>query len=233
MRWKTNSLYPLSGWLRLLGCDCPENLAGRRTGRPRLQPAEAVVRHQQQALLLSTHQTSISMNRHISKKAPNGSKLKNPSEYQSWRGMLERCTNKNHSTFHLYGGAGITVCDRWRSFEDFLEDMGHRPAGTSLDRIDGKLGYSPSNCRWANRVEQFENSSRYTPVAVGTRFGMLTVISPERILVSHGRSKKSAVRCMCECGRGVVVRVNALRTGGSTSCGCKRVISLIIRNKTK
>lgn len=182
---------------------------------------------------MPTHPTSFSMKRHISKKASNGSRLNNPSEHQSWRGMLERCTNENHSTFHLYGGAGIKVCDRWRSFEAFVEDMGHRPAGTSLDRIDGKQGYSPSNCRWANRVEQFENSSRYRPLAVGERFGMLTVISSDRIAMSQGRSKKSAARCMCECGKRVVVRVNALRTGGSTSCGCKRVISLILRNKTK
>jgi hypothetical protein len=71
--------------------------------------------------------------------------------------MLDRCTNPNHVYFRLYGGRGITVCDRWRSFENFLADMGLRPEGRSLDRVDPDGIYEPTNCRWATAVEQRRN----------------------------------------------------------------------------
>jgi hypothetical protein len=77
--------------------------------------------------------------------------------YSSWQSMLDRCTNPNHVYFRLYGGRGITVCDRWRSFENFLADMGLRPEGRSLDRVDPDGIYEPTNCRWATAVEQRRN----------------------------------------------------------------------------
>lgn len=78
-------------------------------------------------------------------------------EYNIWRTMRARCQNPRSKSFPHYGGRGIAVCDRWQSFELFLADMGERPPGTTLDRINNDLGYLPSNCRWATHVEQGNN----------------------------------------------------------------------------
>ena len=77
--------------------------------------------------------------------------------YTSWRSMWARCRRANHHKFALYGGRGIAVCERWQDFTNFLEDMGERPAGRTLDRIDGDGDYCPDNCRWATSLEQRHN----------------------------------------------------------------------------
>jgi hypothetical protein len=68
--------------------------------------------------------------------------------------MLQRCTNQAAKKYARYGAVGITVCDEWNSFENFLSDMGERPAGTTLDRTNGALGYSKENCVWATPRQQ-------------------------------------------------------------------------------
>ena len=75
----------------------------------------------------------------------------------SWSDMRARCLNPNHTKFPMYGGKGITVCERWSDYSVFLADMGERPCGKTLDRIDGTKGYSPGNCRWATPLEQQAN----------------------------------------------------------------------------
>lgn len=78
-------------------------------------------------------------------------------EYRVWNGMRQRCLNKNFRDYHRYGGRGITMCERWLEYENFLADMGSPPKGHSLDRIDNNAGYSPDNCRWATKLVQQRN----------------------------------------------------------------------------
>lgn len=81
--------------------------------------------------------------------------------WNSWMKAKDRCFNSKHIAFHKYGGAGISMCDRWKnSFESFYADMGDPPTSThSLDRIDNSKGYEPENCRWASKKQQSDNSS--------------------------------------------------------------------------
>jgi hypothetical protein len=78
-------------------------------------------------------------------------------EYNSWSGMWARVRGKKDKWILCYVSRGITVCDRWRMFENFLEDMGKRPEGTSLDRINNDGNYEPENCRWATPKQQTDN----------------------------------------------------------------------------
>ena len=81
--------------------------------------------------------------------------------YRSWRSMIRRCTDPGLKNFAAYGGRGVGVCERWRkSFSAFLEDVGERPAGKTLDRLDNDKNYEPGNCRWATRAEQDKNRRR-------------------------------------------------------------------------
>lgn len=123
-------------------------------------------------------------------------------EHSVWSGMISRCTNEKATEYSNYGGRGISVCDRWLSYANFLEDMGRRPSQEhSIDRIDNEKGYSPGNCRWATRKEQCRNKRTNRLITArgetktiaewaeitGLRFGTIS----ERL--RHGWSEESAV----------------------------------------
>jgi hypothetical protein len=80
--------------------------------------------------------------------------------YNIWLGVVQRCTNPNRDTFSYYGGRGITICDRWKDFNNFYEDMGDPPEGHTLERKDNNVGYAKDNCVWATKEQQSNNTRR-------------------------------------------------------------------------
>jgi len=114
--------------------------------------------------------------------------------YNSYQHMKQRCCNATHPKFDNYGGRGISVCDRWmESFEAFLDDMGDRPEGTSLERIDGNGNYEPGNCKWATDIEQNNNKRTNSTLTIYGK--SMTVAQWARIAVTypaliHGRKRR-------------------------------------------
>jgi hypothetical protein len=94
-----------------------------------------------------------------------------PPLYQVWCNMRSRCRNPNNPYFHNYGGRGISVCPEWEDYRTFERDMGPRPNGTTLDRIDNDKGYSKDNCRWSDWSSQCRNMRKTTYVTIeGQRY---------------------------------------------------------------
>ena len=89
--------------------------------------------------------------------------------HKSWLSMRSRCSDKNSPNYFRYGGRGISVCQRWSEFSNFLDDMGARPKGMSLDRLDTNGNYEPSNCRWADAKTQANNRRNNIRVRIGDR----------------------------------------------------------------
>ena len=88
--------------------------------------------------------------------------------YMSWEAMIQRCFDPKHVSYHGYGGRGVTVCDRWRKYDDFFADMGERPAGLMLTRIDKNKPYSKDNCKWGTHKDVARNGRKSVSV---TAFG--------------------------------------------------------------
>lgn len=126
-----------------------------------------------------------------------------PMFYSQWQGMKSRCYNPNNKHFKNYGGRGIKVCDRWmQDYQAFETDMGPRPAGFTLDRIDNDGDYTPNNCRWADRRTQQRNLRKTKFVEIdGKRYKAVELadvagVKMEAIVsrVSRGMSYEDVVR---------------------------------------
>jgi hypothetical protein len=159
------------------------------------------------------------------------------SEYNSWRGMNERCDNQRHIGYKYYGGRGIKVCDRWRhSFANFVADMGRKPTPShTIDRWPDVNGdYGPTNCRWATPAEQRLNQRPYDETSrvlkawegrshttknridlTGQKFGRLEVKSS-----AGTKGRRAFWLCRCTCGVEKPISGKQLRSGMTKSCGC-------------
>lgn len=108
-------------------------------------------------LLSGNHQSCGCLHRERAGSARRRHGRYNTKIYKIWTAMLQRCENPADRGYKNYGGRGITVDERWHSFEHFYEDMGDRPDGMSLERIDNNKGYAKNNCKWATKIEQMQN----------------------------------------------------------------------------
>jgi hypothetical protein len=125
-------------------------------------------------------------------------------EYQLWRNITQKCFNPRSTQYHAYGGRGLTVCKRWRRFENFYADVGPRPSPShSLRRINHARGYDPRNCRWA------------VSMTAGQRFGRL--VSVGFVDRRHGHARWLF---RCDCGNKTVIAAKAAKSGNTSSCGC-------------
>jgi len=116
--------------------------------------------------------------------------------YRVWASMVERCTKSNNKKFKDYGGRGIQVCERWRSFGNFLSDMGRRPTlKHTLERIDNGKGYEPDNCKWATRRENAFNkrNNRLTVEQADTAIAHELCLNTVRARISRGWGIEAAI----------------------------------------
>lgn len=161
-------------------------------------------------------------------KKRNGSTRLYPDTYTAWCSMKQRCYYAKRPDFHLYGGRGIKVCERWKSdFDAFLQDMGPRPSARhSLDRIDAEGHYAPENCRWATQSEQMSHTSHSVLVQYGDERMTLTALARtlglnySRLHASFRRKGLPLAEAIAEARRPGIVRARPGRGGSQPAQPC-------------
>lgn len=151
------------------------------------------------------------------------------STYYVWREMISRCTNKKNKNWKWYGARGITVCDRWFKFENFLQDMGIKPNGLCIDRIHNDGSYSKFNCKWSTIKENANNTSltKIDYSMYGKTFAKWSVIREVPMLNKSGKY----FECQCMCGNIANVSAHNLRSGLSKQCKTCRTIQSNVKRK--
>ncbi len=116
--------------------------------------------------------------------------------------MKDRCLNPNDKNYKNYGGRGITVCERWMDFTNFLADMGEKPEGLTLDRINNDGNYEPGNCRWATWKEQrrnqrkFDHKNQYLFIATDSQGTMVVSNNQSEFARQHNLSQGNITECL-------------------------------------
>lgn len=135
--------------------------------------------------------------------------------YKIWSGLHTRCYNANHGTYKYYGAKGIKVCERWKNYENFLNDMGERPLNYQIDRIDPTKDYMPSNCRWISKKENVLRARTTLKDISGQQIGKWYVIERD---INHKCKTHAYFKCRCECGNVSSVSGSMLRQRESLQC---------------
>lgn len=113
-----------------------------------------------------------------------------------WQAMKQRCLNPNNKQYKDYGGRGIAVCDRWLDFKNFQSDMGEKPDGLTIDRIDNDLGYFPLNCRWTSHLVQNNNRrpkpNKYSRGISKAPYGFSVAL--KGVYIGHRKTLEEAIK---------------------------------------